>query len=428
MTEMFQYCIWHSLIDPFRAWGEARVENATWMFWSSGVLGELYHVMKSTERVLWGVSLVCVLVWGVKRGGAPDVRTATAGGEHAVVRELGGGSAASDPRREARGSRRSGRHAEDLAAWESRVAGSLGQADPLQRMAGFLKLLAACDGESIGHVAAGWEKLKATGVSLPAEEALLNYRLGQLQGGEVLAGHTGSAEDFASLDLLKRRFEGWLQSDSYSAGTWLDALPAGKFRDQIALSAIAASGSYDSDGALTRVAQLPEHLRQAAGKTMGERIRETGSIESGSELLRELGSRAGEGDTAYLKGIFQSLLGGSAGPSGEMAARLVEDHLDQPYVDSAALAQVSTGKGKADPVSALEWAMSMEERKPDLPQGSLLAAAVQGMNLADLQAAEDWALDQAGSPGIAEMQADLEVRRRVLEDRGDDENEYDKDD
>lgn len=72
--------------------------------------------------------------------------------------------------------------------------------------------------------------------------------------------------------------------------------------------------------------------------------------------------------------------------------------------------------------------MSMEERKPDLPQGSLLVAAVQGMNPADLQRAEDWASSRAGSPGIAEMQAELEARRRVLEERGDDENEYDKDD
>lgn len=384
--------------------------------------------MKSTERVLWVVSLACVLAWGIKRGGAPDSRAAAAGGERGDVREMQGGAAAGDSRREARRPRRSGRPAEDRAAWESRVAGSLGQTDPLQRMAGFLRLLAACDGESIGDVAAAWEKLKATGVSLPAEEALLNYRLGQLKGAEALAGRAGSADDFASLDLLKRRFEGWLQSDSYSAGAWLDALPAGKFRDEIALSAIAASGSHDSDGALDRVAQLPEHLRQTAGRTMGDRIRETGSIEAGSELLRQLGSRAGAGDAAYLKGIFQSLLGGSSEQSGAVAARLVEDHLDQPYVDSAALAQVSAGKGKADPVSALEWAMNMEEQKPDLPQGALLAAAVRGMNLADLQRAENWALDRAGSPGIAEMQADLEARRRVLEERGDDENEYDKDD
>jgi hypothetical protein len=50
------------------------------------------------------------------------------------------------------------------------------------------------------------------------------------------------------------------------------------------------------------------------------------------------------------------------------------------------------------------------------------------MDLANLQVAEEWALNRAGAPGIAEMQADLEARRRALEDRGDDENEYDKDD
>ena len=244
-------------------------------------------------------------------------------------------------------------------------------------MAGFLKLLAASDSKNIGDVAAAWEKLKATGVSLPAEEALLNYRLGQLKGSEVLAGHTGSAADFQSLDMLKRRFEGWLQSDPSSADAWLNHLPPGKFRDQIALSAIAASGPYDPMGALTRVAELPEHLRQAAGRTMGERIRETESIEAGSEFLRNLGSRAGEEESPYLKGIFESLLAKTDG-SGELSARLIEAHLGQSYVDPGSLARASAEKGRADPVSALDWALSLEDRKPDLPRGTLLAAAVGG--------------------------------------------------
>jgi hypothetical protein len=383
-------------------------------------------IMKAKERIAWGVALLAAIAWGTTRGGLGPSAPPKADRQDrgATVHEMQAGSR-QDHRREPRRSIRAGA---GRSALESRLAGSLGQEDPLQRMSGFLKLLSACDAETIADVAAAWEKLKATGVSLPAEEALLNYRLGQLRGAEVLVGHEGSDADLGSLDLLRRRFEGWLQSDPHSAGKWLDALPAGKFRDQIALSAIAASGAYDSDNALSRVDQLPEHLRQAAGITMGERIRETGSVESGSEILRQLGSRAEAGDAAYLKGIFQSLLGNSSDRSGEMAERLVEDHLDQPYVDPDVLVQVSAGKGKSDPVSALEWAMSMEERKPDLPQGSLLAAAVQGMNLADLQRAEDWAFDRAGSPGIAEMQADLEARRRVLEERGDDENEYDKDD
>ena len=379
--------------------------------------------MKVMERIGWGAALLGAVAWGVMRGNQSTPPEAGGHDRPPVARETQGSKP--DHRVMAR---RSLRTREDRSTLESRVAGSLGQTDPLQRMAGFLKLLAVCDEESIGDVAIAWEKLKATGISLPAEEALLNYRLGQLKGAEVLAGHAGSAADLESLDLLRRRFEGWLQSDPYAADKWLDALPAGKFRDQIALSAIAVSGSYDSENAFNRVAELPEHLRQAAGRTMGERIRETGTIESGSDLLRQFGSRAVTGDTAYLKGIFQSLLGDSAGSGGERAAQLVEEHLDQPYVDAGTLAQVSAGKGKADPVFALEWAMSMEERKPDLPQGSLLVAAVQGMNPADLQRAEDWASSRAGSPGIAEMQAELEARRRVLEERGDDENEYDKDD
>jgi hypothetical protein len=383
--------------------------------------------MSATERIAWGAALLGAVVWGAMNGSISAPPGTNRDERRPGAREMEIGPNWSDTG-ESRRSLRTAKTRVDRAVWRSRVASSLGQTDPLQRMTGFLKLLAACDAENIGDVAAAWEQLKARGVSLPAEEALLNYRLGQLKGADVLAGHEGSAADFESLDLLKRRFEGWLQSDPYSAGAWLDDLPEGKFRDQVALSAIAVSGRDDSGGTLSRVAELPAHLRQTAGRTLGERIRETGSIESGSELLRELGGRAGATDVPYLKGILQSLLGDASGGDGDMAAKLVEDHFDQPYVDSGVLAQVSAGKGKTDPVSALEWAMSMEERKPDLPQGSLLAAAVGGMDLADLERAEEWASGRAGSPGIAEMQADLEARRRILEDRGDDENEYDKDD
>jgi len=315
------------------------------------------------------------------------------------------------------------------AVWESRVSGALAQTDPLQRMTGFLRLLASCDAESIPEVEAAWMKLKASGIELPAEEALLDYRLGQLKGAEGLGGHGESPADFAKLPSVRQRFEGWLQADPYAAEAWLDGLPAGKFRDQMALSMIVAtSAAGDPEGALERVADLPEHLRQMAGRSMGERIRETGSMESASEILERLGGRSEEGHTPYLKGVLESLLNENSGANGERVTSLLESHLDQAYVDSGALAQVTAGKGRTDPASALDWAVGIEGKRADLPQGSLLSAAVGSMDLAGLDVAEEWALRHPSAPGIDAMHEDLQMRRRILEDRGDDANEYDKDD
>lgn len=306
------------------------------------------------------------------------------------------------------------------------MAQALRRTDPLERMASWLAVLSACDERDISRAMKSWDERKAAGIALPAEERLLNFRLGALKGGEALAGHTGTGADLAQLDLLKNRFEGWLETDPSGAGIWMEDLTIGKFRDQMALSVIASVARDHPEAAMHHVAALPEHLRRKAGEVAGARLRETGSLDDGSELLQRLADTVG--DVSYLNGIFESLADTTESGGDEFAAHMVETHLDQPYVSPGILAKVSAAKGKTDPVAALDWAVRIEQRKTGLPQGTLLMAAVREMDLISLAEAEQWGSGRADLPGTADMMACLEARKRMLEDRGEDANEYDKDD
>lgn len=371
-----------------------------------------------TERYVWITLLMAVAAWGATRGGARPAQdhtgdTGSPSSRTASPRRMADRSAESRAMSPAR------RESRATGSPDSHVTQALHRTDPLERMAGWLQLLSACDGKRIDRVMEAWEKRKAAGIALPAEEKLLNFRLGQLKGGEVLADHSGTPEDFERLDLLKSRFEGWLEADPSGADRWLEQLPTGKFRDQMALAVIAHSVREQPEAAMRQVAGLPEHLQRKAGEAAGTRLRETGSIEEASAFLGNLGG--GPGDASYLNGILETLIGGADDP----VLQLVEQHLAQPYVTPGTLEKVSVAKGKADPLAALEWAVEIEEKKSGLPQGSLLVASIREMDLEDLAKAEQWGNARAGWPGTAEMLATVEARKRLLEDRGEDSNEYD---
>lgn len=382
--------------------------------------------MKKMERWVWAAALAAVVVWGAGRGrgqAGPEDAGQGAAAEAPTKsrgRLLGGPAGDREAGPGKRGPARRG-------SVKGRLARSLHREDPLERMAGFLTLLAACDAGSIGEVETAWEELKATGMQLPAEEALLNHRLGQLKGEEVLAGRSGRAEDFESIGLLKNRFEGWLSIDPFGAKAWLESLPEGKFRDKMAMSAIASSMRDNPLEALEQVSGLPEHLRQTAGHTAGEQLMRSASFEENARLLADL-EATGAADQDYLRSVFDSLAGAASRGGGDVMVKLVEEHLDQPYVSQRALRQLSAEMGKEDPISALDWASVVEGRKPGLQEGALLSAALEDMDLGDLDRAEAWALGRGDGPGISRFQESLQSRRRILEDRGNDANEYDKDD
>lgn len=107
--------------------------------------------------------------------------------------------------------------------------------------------------------------------------------------------------------------------------------------------------------------------------------------------------------------------------------RLVEGHLDQPYVSYQTLQRLSTEMGKSDPIMALERATEFQ-KKHGASEGEFLSAAMREMSLSDLEEVEAWAVEKGGSADTAEIRLLLENRRRILEERGDDENEYDRDD
>lgn len=381
--------------------------------------------MKKMERCLWACALIAVATWGGLRPHEASAGARTPE-QAAPSKSMARGTGDVRPA-DARGRRSGSGTKRQRSGAGNGIVRALNREDPLGRMADFLAVLSSCDRGNVAEVEAAWSNLKATGVKLPAEEALLNYRIGQIKGAEALEGYTGTAKDFASLDLLKSRFDGWIVTDPVGAKAWLDGLPEGKFRDQMALNAIAASARDNPVAALEQVAGLPVHLRQMAGRTVGDRFRESLPLEQSSHLLADLGAMGASADEEYLAGIFDSLAGAVSQGGDEAVMRLVEGHLDQPYVSHQTLQRLSTELGKNDPIAALERAAEFQ-KKQGASEGEFLSAAVREMSLADLEKVEAWTREPGGSVDTAEIQPLLENRRRILEERGDDENEYDKDD
>lgn len=380
--------------------------------------------MRKFERAAWATALLGVIAWSAMDRKTPD---SLPGGEASTEARTGG----SRDRWAGTGDggspdRRSARQGADRPGFESQSRTALRGDDPLQRMSDFLSLVSTCDADGLDALESSFAALKAEGVSLPAEEALLNFRAGQLKGAALLGGRSGTAEDFAMLDTLKPQFEGWIQGDPHSAGKWVEGLAAGKFRDRMAISYIAAVMKDDPAQSMRWVASLHPSQQATAGKVAADKLTETGSLEEAGDLLRTLGASGGSADDAYLRSMFESLVDKATGDNRQVAIALVESHLDQPYVTVGALTRATSEKAKDDPIAALQWAADIEYSKPGVPQGGMIAAAIGGMSAEGLSAAEKW----------AEIQPDADLwlqsigrRKNLLEDRGTaDHNEYDKGD
>ena len=292
-------------------------------------------------------------------------------------------------------------------------------------MAEFLKVLDDCGRGNASEVAQVFDELRSSGIVLAAEESLLDHRLGQLGGATLFSGTTlpkGEAE----IVRRKDRYEGWVQADAAAAKLWLDELSPGRYRDEMSLAYISASAAADPAGALGEAAALPEMLKGQAGRAVAEHLVQTGSMEEISTLLSGLEAGSDGTNERYLGGIFEGLLNGAV-KNGVDPASLVEQHFDQPYVDYSALVKVSVEKAKADPVAALEWAANLEGKKEGVPDGGVLAAALGGMSLGDLDQVEEWVHANAGRTGVDSLLPYLDRQREALDGKGEDLG-YDRDD
>lgn len=159
------------------------------------------------------------------------------------------------------------------------------------------------------------------------------------------------------------------------------------------------------------------------------RLRETESVESSSAVLKAMESHAGTADADSLSAMFESLVETATTTGGDPAASLLENHLGQSYLGDWAWVQVSEATGRSrDAAGALEWALGAEARNTSLPAGALLAGAIREMPLEKLSEAEAWSTANADKPGVAVMKEELVRRMNILENRGADDNEYDRDD
>lgn len=382
--------------------------------------------MKKMERIAWVVVVLALAVWGMAgRGGSggglksgreedADAGLSPRQRERRALAE----GAGDRPRRERAGDGSAARS----GSVRSRSMVALRAADPVARMSAFLQVLSSCDASGFEQVREALDELKAAGVPLSGEEELLHFRAGQLKGEELLADRTGKAEDFAEMENVKRQYEGWIQTDPHAAGRWLDGLPAGRFRDQMAVAYIAASTKEDPLGSLDLVATLHPSQQAAAG----DRVAAAATTEDAAALLRTLEARTGGVESPYMETMFTALAGKVAGGNDPAAFSLIEEHLDQPYVSDSAVLMVSAAKAKFDPKGALDWAVEMETRKPDkLDHGQVVAGVIQAMSLQGLDTAERWAATQ---PDADELLQVIGKRREKLQDHEGDENRYDRDD
>lgn len=379
--------------------------------------------MKMQERIVWIVVVLSFLVWGIT-GRRDDHAKSTAdlSGEAPTKRAREDSARYTDEL----GNERRGRKATERKDIESNSLRALRSEEPLTRLSEFLKVLASADAGSFDQISAALSEMKAAGLSLPMEEELMNYRAGQLKGAELMANRTGTSEDFAMMGTLKKQYEGWIQSDPGGAGQWLDALPTGKFRDQMAVAYIAANAKDDPLGSFSLVSSLHPSQQSAAGKAAAERLAESTSADEASALVQTLESNAGGSNSPYLSTLFDTLVSGAGRGDEGFAVSLVESHLDQSFVKGSTLARVSAERAKTDPEGALAWAVSMEGKKADLRHGEIVVSAINGMTVEGLDHAKAWAGTQGD--GAAYWLKMIERRQEQLHDRAGEENEYDKDD
>jgi hypothetical protein len=296
------------------------------------------------------------------------------------------------------------------------------------RLSKFLDLLSDCDASELAKITAEMEAMRGSGMSLPLEERLLHFRAGQLRGSELLPQRTGSARDREELDTIKAQYEGWLLADHSAANRWLETLPEGPFRDQLAIAAITASATTDPAECLLQAATLHPSQQKSAGQQTASKLLESGPLEAAAANFETMSSSAGDADLGYLGGVFGTLLAGASERDEAIAVSLAEAHVHEPYANATALATVSSRMAERDPARALEWSLKIEGMKGEAPGGGVAAAAVRGMDLDHLATAEEWSTAHASLPGMDRIIAELGRRRNALEDQGSDDGGYDRDD
>lgn len=155
------------------------------------------------------------------------------------------------------------------------------------------------------------------------------------------------------------------------------------------------------------------------------KLAETLSPQEASSVLDAMKSGAGEVDGEYLGNLFDGIMTHAASGDASVAASLAESHAGESYAGGAAMARVSVALAGEDPVKALEWAAKMDERQGG--DGKLLSGTIKGMSLTGLEEAESWLASWQGNVPES-LFTEIDRRRRTLEDRGSDQNGYDRED
>jgi hypothetical protein len=377
--------------------------------------------MKKFERAAWVLLVAIVAAWGAAQPRQPAGEAGSHG--NSLASKSSGRSHTPEDAMVRSSAKERGR-----ASAAARTRTALGREDPLERLAKFLDVLSDCDAGELAKITGEMEAMRDTGMHLPLEERLLHFRAGQLKGSELLSQRRGSQHDREELDTITAQFEGWLQADGGAATRWLETLPEGRFRDQLAIAAIAATAATDPAESLLQAATLHPSQQKSAGQNAASKLLESGPLETAAANFEAMRASAGGANSGYLGAVFGTLLASASERDQAIAVSLAESHVHEPYADSAFFSKVSAKLAGHDPAGALAWALKIEGMKGEAPGGGVAAAAIRGMDLDHLAAAEEWSAAHANLAGVDRIVAELGRRRNALEDRGSDDGGYDRDD
>lgn len=371
------------------------------------------NTVKVKERMLWmGLVTLCLGYALVNKKAAETVvQKADATRVHATSRSSSHESVSSTQAGKTIDERAIPVGGPELQAY---VESILRHPDPIFRSRNFIRVLDQVTPESYFQVSAAWKKLRLAGTYLVIEEKMMNYRAGELMGRAILEGRKGSSRDLSMVHALRDQFAGWVSADSADAQDWLKSLDDGPFKSAMNETYLQTLALHDPEKVLALGTGADAEMQRAAGGRLASAIKDTQSIKAASEFLLAKTGQVNDTNQVMYQAYFDNLAQGCITWDRNTAAQLLEEHLDQPYVNASLYAHAAALRGKhdGDPSSMLDWLQRVSSKSAQqFDLSSILRGAFDQMNEQKWALAEQWA-QQTQDPHMKALVEDFVVAKR----------------
>ncbi len=328
----------------------------------------LHHVLalmntKTKTALLTAACMAVPLIWQWERASGMEDRLSQAEKDAAKLKTRagfggsGGGRLAGTSRSgPASGGGLAGKPGAGVADWEA----ALKSQDPLLRSRTLASLMASLTPESAPGVAELFTRLRKEpgGSQYEVEQRHFLRAWGQLDGQAALAScadkdgaPNSSTESLAAL-------AGWAQASPDKARAWLDSLPAGDTRKDLAFGLIDGWSLQDFDAASAFATSEPRStMRDQIRSLLLQRALASGGV---PEAQRWFDAIPGdEHNSIYKQRAFDELVSTmlTRDPSG--AARWISSMGRQSFMSGDGIPEVAAGLAASSPGEALRWLEAM---------------------------------------------------------------------